>query len=49
MKQKGEDNFVNQNLAYLYNDNEVKGKLHDHPMSFSQEATPAAVAAKVTK
>ena len=27
LKKKGEDNFVNQNIAYLYNDNETKGKL----------------------
>jgi len=27
IKRKGEDNFVNQNLAYLYNDNETHGKL----------------------
>ena len=35
VKKKGEENFVNQNLAYLYNDNETKGKIQPFPFGYA--------------
>jgi len=33
IKKKGEEKFVAQNLAYIYNDKDSEGKSHDKPMS----------------
>ena len=36
LKKKGEENYIGQNLAYLYNDSEQQGKVIDQPYSMSQ-------------
>lgn len=33
LKKKGEEKFVAQNLAYIYNDKDSEGKMHDKPIS----------------
>lgn len=37
LQQKGEDIYVGQNLAYLYNDLENKGTVHNYPIQYLEK------------
>lgn len=42
LKKKGEEKYVAQNLAYIYNDKDSEGKSHDKPMSADVAKVPAS-------